>query len=383
MKILYVITQGEQGGAQRYVKTLAVESLAVKHQVFVAIGESTDSFLQRELTAKGLETFALAKLKRNISPINDLLAIFELAKLLRTVQPDIIHLNSTKAGIVGTLASVIYDFKKHKHRLIYTAHGWVFNEDMNLVKKWLYKLLEKITAGRKDKIICVSDYDRWTALGEKIAPADKLVAIHNGIKAEEINFLTKDEARKKLFPKTSPKATEIIIGAIANFYPTKGLAYLIQAVKILVYDYKLPIKAVIIGDGNLRPQLEELIKQSQLENQLILAGQIKNASAYLKACDIAVMSSVKEGLPYFLLEAMTASLPCVATKAGGMPEVIKDNETGLLAETKNPSDLADKIRLLAEDIDLRIRFGQAGLARAKKEFSQEAMIKSTLALYEK
>lgn len=403
MKILYVITQGEQGGAQLYVKTLAEAARGQNWAVDIAIGEDSNNWLSQEIKALGGEFWPLKHLKRPISPINDLITIFELANLYQKIKPDIIHLNSSKAGILGSLAFLVAklnwklpaspnrgeeiarfgsnESRRGNWKLFYTAHGWVFNEPMPQYKKWLYRTLEKVTAGIKDKIICVSDYDCRIAIENKIAKAEKLIVIHNGINLANAYFLDKESTRHELLQKNLTEQNQIVIGTIANFYPTKGLEYLISAVGISVNDYRLPITAIIIGEGGLRPQLEKQIKDSGLQKNIILTGSIKNASRYLKSFDIAVMSSVKEGFPYFLLEAMSAGLPIISTNVGGIPEIISDNKTGYLVEPQNPSALAEKIKLLADRPELRQKFGETGLTKVKNEFSQEKMIKKTFAVY--
>lgn len=381
MTILYVITQGETGGAQNYVAVLAGAAVSQNWTVNVAIGEKGDNWLGQKIEAMGGIIRPLSHLRRAISPIYDIMAVFELAKLYQNIKPDIIHLNSSKAGILGSLASIIYCAKEKNCKVIYTAHGWVFNEPMALYKTWLYITLEKLTAKIKDTIICVSEYDRNIALVENIASPEKLITIHNGINAEGIEFLDKESARQEIFSANLPDRNEITAGCIANFYPTKGLDYLIDAIHIASKNIK--IKLAIIGDGELRPELEKQIKSNNLESNIILTGKIKNAQQYLLAFDLAVSSSVKEGFPYFLLEAMAAGLPIVATKVGGIPEIIADNETGLLIEARNPAALADKIILLAKNPELMMRLGEAGINRVKIELNQKNMIKKTLTLYQK
>lgn len=379
MTILYIVTQGETGGAQNYVTSLARAVKGQNMTVNVAIGEKGDNWLGNEIEAMGGRIWLLSRLRRAISPTNDILAVLELAKLYRNIKPDVIHLNSSKAGVLGSLAAIIYRAKSKKCKILYTAHGWVFNEDMPTLKKMMYISLEKLTAKAKDEIICVSEYDRNTALIKKIASPEKFVTIHNGINAEGIELLDKESARKEIFGADLPSQDEIIIGCIANFYPTKGLEYLIDAIKIISQTTK--IRLVIIGDGDLRPKLEKQIRFNGLESIVLLVGKKKNAQRYLAAFDLAVMSSVKEGFPYFLLEAMSAGLPIVATRVGGIPEIVDDNKTGLLIEPKNPKDLAEKILRLANDHELRIKLGRAGMEKIKKEFSEVEMINKTLKAY--
>lgn len=382
MTILYTITQGEAGGAQNYVASLARAAKSQNMAVNVAIGELGDNWLGQEIEALGGKIWPQDHLVRPISPLNDLLAIFELAQLYQKIKPNIIHLNSSKAGVLGALAGIVYNAKAKNCKIIYTAHGWVFNEPMSLVKKWLYLTLEKLTAKFKHKIICVSEYDRDVALANKIAPAEKLITIHNGIDTPNVKFLDKIAARQELFGNNHSQSNEVIIGCIANFYPTKGLNYLIETTKILV-EQQQKIKVIIIGDGELRSELEKQIVENNVQSVITLVGKKNNAKKYLPAFDIAVMSSVKEGFPYYLLEAMTSSLPIVATKVGGVPEIIEDNKTGLLAESKNPSDLADKIQTLIDNPGLRQNFGQAGYERVKQEFSLEKMTRKTFETYKK
>jgi len=378
MKILYVVTQGELGGAQRYIHTLSQAANSQNMAVNVAIGENNDNWISRKIEGLGGKIWPLKRLKRAPSPLNDFFAIFELAKLYQNIKPDIIHLNSSKAGVIGSLAAIAYKISYPKVKIIYTAHGWVFNEPMPSPLKIGYYLMEKITGPIKNKIICVSDFDRLIGLKAKIASADKLITIHNGLNLPEDYFADKKSALKKL---GIIKDEKIIIGTIANFYPTKGLSYLLEAVKILVADYRLPVVAVIIGDGKLRFRLEQQIKNLKLENSIILTGSINEAGKYLKALDLAVTSSVKEGFPYFLLEAMSAGLPIVATKVGGIPEIIINNENGLLVESKNPQMLAEKINQLVTDKPLTEKMSRQNIQTVREKFSRQKMIDETLAIY--
>ena len=217
-----------------------------------------------------------------------------------------------------------------------------------------------MTARAKDKIICVSEFDRQSALDNKIAPNNKLISIHNGIDADKIEFLPKAEALKELIGDVDFQVsdTDIIIGTIANFYPTKGLPYLIEAIQLLVTRYSLPVTLIIIGDGEKRPeQLEKIIAEKKLNKKVLLAGRKENASRYLKAFDSYACSSVKEGFPYSILEAIGAGLPIVSTNVGGISEIIEDNITGLLVEPQNPNQLAEKIFQLAKDKTLMEKFG--------------------------
>ncbi len=384
--ILYLVTQSELGGAQRYVFDLAT-NLSQEFNISVAFGEQGEKGeLAKQLKQANIKYYVIPHLKRAISPINDLKALIEIIKLIKKLKPNIIHLNSSKISILGSLVGFLIksEILNLKSEIIYTVHGWVFNEPMPAWKKLFYKYAEKFTAIFKHKIICVSEFDRQTAIKEKICNPKKLTTIHNGI--EQINFLPKEQASEKLFriinksEIRNPKS-EIRIGTIANLYPTKGLEHLIQAIHLLISNYQLPITAIIIGEGEERKNLEDLIGQLNLKNNVILTGRINNAAELLPAFDIYVCSSVKEGLSYTIIEAMQAGLPVVATNVGGNPELIQDHQTGLLAQAKNPQDLAEKIQELINNPDLQQKLGSEAKQKAEAEFNLEKMVEKTKKIY--
>jgi glycosyltransferase involved in cell wall biosynthesis len=422
-KILYLTTQSEFGGAQRYIFDLA-KSLKSDFDIAVATGnEKTENQIKDKLAGKNIKYHEIKHLRRSISPINDLSAIFEIKKLIKKIQPDIIHLNSSKISILGSLASFIIKINPYNSKfkiprprqtkrggqnskLIYTVHGWVFNEPMPAWKKLLYKYAEKFTAKFKDEIICVSKFDYQTALKEKIVSEKKLVTIHSGI--APINFLPKEEAKNKIKATviTSPEYSGrsnlmnngndlrlprsayadlamtdyLLIGSIGNLYKTKGFKYLIEAVKKLAVNYP-QILAVIIGEGDERKNLEILIQKNNLEKNIILTGEIKNAAEILPAFDIYVCSSVKEGFPYSILEAMSAGLPIVSTRVGGIPEMIDDKKNGLIVEPQNANDLAEKIEIIINNKSKQQQYGANAKEKVAREFGLEKTVEATKNIY--
>jgi glycosyltransferase involved in cell wall biosynthesis len=375
--ILYIITQTELGGAQTYVYDLA-KNLKNDFNIFVAGGEQgKNGEIAKKIMAENISFYEIPHLIRSISPINDFLAIIEIIKLVKKIKPDIIHLNSSKASILGSIAAKVCYVLRVPCYVIYTAHGWVFNEPMPNGKRKFYKYAEKFTSYFKNTIICVSEFDRQTAIKEKIAPAKKLITIHNGIK--KIDFLSREQAREILSKKSKieNQKSEIIIGSIGNLYKTKGFEYLIEAIYILITNYQLPITTIIIGDGQEKNNLEDLIGQYNLKNKAWLTGRIDNASQYLKAFNIYICSSVKEGLSYTVMEAMQAGLPIIATSIGGNPELISDYETGLLVKANKPTLIAEKIIELLNNNKLQKKLGVAASEEANKNFFLEKTINKT------
>ncbi|MDD4333131.1 MAG: glycosyltransferase [Patescibacteria group bacterium] len=396
-KILYLITQSEWGGAQRYVFDLA-DNLKEQFEIIVGFGEQGEGGeLTKRLMGAGIPYYSIRHLKRSISPFYDILALIEIIILIKKCQPDIIHLNSSKISVLGSLAS-IFCFKSRfcKCYVIYTSHGWVFNEPMNYIKKNFYKYNEKFAAIFKNKIICVSECDRKIAIEEKIVPENKLITIHNGVNKN--NFLNKEESREKLLTEflkdkslnlskiRDNYKSEFIIGSIGNLYKNKGYEYLIKAINILFKKYYLHFTTCIIGNGAEQKNLQNLIKKYGLENDVILSGRILDAAKYLKAFNIYVCSSVKEGLSYTMIEAMQAGLPIVATNVGGNPELVDPYasygyETGLLTEPKNPELLARRIKELIDNKLIREKLGENAKIKAEQEFTLDKMINKTREIY--
>ena len=358
-KILFVITQGEWGGAQRYVFDLATN---LGSETAVVIGEK-HSELGTRLAKSGIKTFAAGHLRRDINPLHDLLAIFELKRIFQNIRPDIVHLNSSKAGVLGSIAAHLAGVPK----VIFTAHGFAFLEPQPWIMKQIYYFAEWFACLFRDKIICVSEYDRQAAIKAKLCPAEKLVTIHNGISPSPLS------------PRGRGQGEGAVVGTIAHLYKTKGLNYLIDAAKILHSQFSIHHSEFrIIGDGPERNNLESLIANHNLESKIKLLGEQKKASEYLSKFDIFVLPSVKEGFPYAILEAMAAGLPIVAAPVGGIPEA--QGDAGILVPPKDSKALATAIQSLIDDPKRAKKMGLAAHERIK-QFSFEKMLEETIKIY--
>ncbi|MBI2448555.1 glycosyltransferase [Candidatus Microgenomates bacterium] len=367
LKILYLITQSEWGGAQRYVYDLAT-NMVRDFEVVVAGGG--EGHLSERLEQTVVRFVALKHLIRPIRPFRDLLAFFEILTLLRREKPDILHLNSSKAVVLGSLAGRLSRFRP---KIIATAHGLAYHEPGSIWKKQFYKLFEKIGFGLADRIICVSRFDYGSGIKNHVFKASKATIIYNGLLAKvspsqvdvKAKFLHKDEA--------------CVVGTIANFYPNKGLEYLLRVAK-LIQDKRSDISFVVAGDGVGRRDIESQIAELGLKN-VKLIGFIDDTEKFLQECDIFVLSSLKEGLPYVILEAMAMGLPIVATKVGGVPEMVDDNVAGFLVSPADSEALAEKIEILANDSSLCLRFGQSGARKLRIQFTPDKMLCDTKSIY--
>ena len=367
-KILFLVTQSEFGGAQRFIYRLITNLNLSKYDVLVAAGPEGDNAdgLLFNLQNKDFKIFPLKFLKRAINPIIDFLGLLEIHRLIKKEKPDIVFLCSSKAGFLGSLAtSLIPKSYSLVPKVIYRIGGWTFNDPWPKWKKIFYLWLEKRTAGFKDFIVNNSQIEAEQAKKLGIRPRKEIITIYNGLDAEGLNFLNKEKARE--FLKMSP---EFLVGTVANFYPVKNLKILVDAANLLK-DFN--INFVIIGEGTERKEIEELIRKQDLKN-IFLAGSIPDAWKYLKAFDVFVLPSLKEGFPWTVIEAMAAGIPVIATNVGAVPEIIENNENGILIEPRDPKTIADSIEKLMNDKNLVEKFIQNGKKTVIEKFNLQKMV---------
>lgn len=371
-RILYVITKANWGGAQRYVFDLAKASTNAGHEVLVISGN--EGPLTERLTEAGIKTRTIAAMKRDISVMAEIRSFKTLLRIVEEFNPDAIHGNSSKAGALAALAGRM----KGVDTIVFTAHGWAFNEGRPNWQKAIIGLLHYATVLLSHKTVCVSSAIRQDAAWMPLV-AKRFSVIHNGV--TEGALLPREEARMRIAPDLArgfPNA--LWIGTIAELHPTKGLDTLVEAFAAIARELPSTV-LVIMGDGEQWAWLEKLVQIYDLPDRVVLTGFVKDASAHLNALDVFVLPSRSEALGYALLEAGLASLPAIGTRVGGIPEVLDDGTTGLLVPPGKSILLSEALTTLANDASLRNRLGTALHDKVLIEFSTSAMTEKTLALY--
>jgi glycosyltransferase involved in cell wall biosynthesis len=292
----------------------------------------------------------------------------------------VLHLHSSKAGGLGALVGRL----RGVPLVVFHAHGWAFNERRPAWQKFLIRVLHATTVLLAHRTIAVAEA-LPRQLGFRKLLGARFSVIHGGI--AEPSLLTRAEARASLSANPEVAATieaagGALIVAVAELHPSKGLDVLIEAAALLRDEApSLPFGVVVLGDGEKRAELSLAIAERELGGRVALAGFVPDAPSYLAAFDIFAMPSRTEALPLALLEAGAAGLPCVASRVGGIPEVIDDGASGLLVEPEDVGQLAAALRRLAEDPSLRASLGATLAQTVRAGFSRSGMSTATVDLY--
>jgi glycosyltransferase involved in cell wall biosynthesis len=358
-RILLLITLAETGGAQTYVAGI-LPALVGRFDVVVAA--HGDGPLRDAAVASGVRFVPLRHVRRELHPAHDLLAVIELAALMRRERPDIVHANSSKAGVLGRLAAVLAGVPVR----IFTAHGWAFNAASG-APSVLYRWADRLMAPLTTVTICVSEREREAGIAARTCRPERTVVIPSAVEAG-----APPQARRE-------RAAPVIV-AVGRLAAPKDPVTLVRA---LAAVNRSAFTAQIVGDGPERPAVEGEIHAAGLAGKIELTGERRDVAQLLDDADVFVLSSRSEGAPLSILEAMAAGLPVVASAVGGVPEIVDDGTTGLLVPPGDVSALAKALERLLADAALRARLGRAGWERARERFDLAQLQRAHVELYER
>lgn len=326
MKILFVITKSEIGGAQVFVLNLARALKKNGCNVEVAAGDG--DYLSGELQKDNIKFHYLNSLKRNFSVMNSFYFIYDLYRLLKNYKYDVVHLNSsnTLIGAVSTL------FLKEKPKTVFTFHGLSFidkNYQANVFFKMLAKFYYKLLLNTVNRVVFECNLN-FTEV-KKAGMVKNAEVIYNGLDEKEMSFLSEMDARLYFSEKCGIDLTDnFLIGSTGRLIYQKNYDFLIH--NYLRIKEKIPnAKVVIVGDGPDRENYEGLIQKYGIQNDFFLVGELKNSHQYMKGFDVFTLSSRYEGVSISLIEALYAGIPILASNVGGNPDVVGNNINELFA----------------------------------------------------
>ncbi|OGG85984.1 hypothetical protein A2392_03230 [Candidatus Kaiserbacteria bacterium RIFOXYB1_FULL_46_14] len=371
-KVLFLITKSNWGGAQRYVYDLAVGLPQEDFDVMVALGG--DGLLATKLRSDGIKVISIPSLQRDISLVKELRSLREISDIIEVEKPDILHINSSKAGAYGALIGRLH----HVPKIVFTAHGWAFNEDRPFWQRVILKKIHWLTVLLCHQTIAVSK-EVVRQMNWPFAKR-KMTVIYNGRELE--NLKSRDEARAALIedePRLQKYKDDFWSMTIGELHPIKRHDAVIKSMKEIVRRWP-HTRHLIISGGQDERRLHELIKKLELQDNVFLLGQIDEAAQYLKAADLFILASRSEAMPYVIIEACIAGLPIVATAVGGIPEVIENEKSGLLTKPMDNKALFEAILGLRTNHEKRAQLSSGAVTRSSY-FTFDRTRRETVSLY--
>jgi glycosyltransferase involved in cell wall biosynthesis len=365
------------GGAQENTLLTAALLDSARFQVEILCGPQTGSegSLIDEARQRGVALTILPDLLRQVSPLHDLRALSQMTQLIRQKKVHIVHTHSSKAGILGRVAAR----QAGAPIIIHTIHGWSFHEYMSPVIRSLYIALERWTARFTQALIAVAQGDIEKGLRAGIGKPEQYHLIRSAIPLDEFNpaMVDRQAARQSL----GLPQDELVVGNVGRFSPQKNPLDWVRVVGVV--GRAMPqARFLLVGDGPLRSQVEAQLAAEGLANRCILTGLRRDIPHMLAAMDIFMLTSLWEGLPRVIPQAMAMGLPVLANRADGVDEAVQDGQTGYLFQAGQIEEMATACIELAQQPQLRQVLGQAGQAVARQRFDLRNMIAQITALYD-
>jgi glycosyltransferase involved in cell wall biosynthesis len=370
--VCHIVTLLELGGAQQ--NTLYTVAHLDRRRYRVSLIAGKGGLLDDEaLSLRDVEVHLLPELVREVDPASDLKALARLTALLLRLQPDVVHTHSSKAGVLGRWAAYLAGVGT----VIHSIHGFGFHPEMPLLRRGFYRALEAGTAAVTTRFLAVSQASLDSGVSQGILTPERSILVRSGIRLAAFRGGPPpgNLHRELGIPFDAP-----VVGMVACLKPQKAPLDFVRAAQRVARRFPAA-HFVLVGDGEQRPAVEEELRDLGLVGRLHLLGWRRDIPAILTDLSLLVLTSLWEGLPRVVPEAMAAGLPVVATRVDGTPEAVRDGETGFLVEPHDVEAMADRIEyLLCHPSEAR-RMGQQGKLRVE-EFDIDSMVHRQEAIYD-
>ena len=322
-----------------------------------------------------MEVVPLPGLSRELSPLRDALAAWRLARIIRKVRPDIVHTHTAKAGAVGRVGALL---SGRRPVIVHTFHGHVLRGYFGTAGALLFRAIETALARISDRLIAVSPEVRDELVRLRVAPESKFSVVRLGIELEPRVDFDGDPAEVRR--RHGIPAEKFVVGWFGRMTAvkrTEDLLTMLTGARERGIDALL----VLVGDGDDRPRLEQRAHDLGIAKSCLFLGYQENVAAWYAVCDAVIISSANEGTPVTIIEAMAAGRPVVATKVGGIPDVVDDHETGFVVRMGDTHAMAERLEILARDPARRAEMGRLGRERVLERYSVSRLVDDVDSLY--
>ena len=341
----------------------------------LARGEDSMAFVA---DARDVEIVRIDELGREISPLRDFVATLRLARLIRRERPDILHTHTAKAGTVGRAAAVLAG-RRRPPIVVHTFHGHVLRGYFDPIRTAGFRLLERLLARGSTALVAVSPQVRDDLVALGVAPAERFAVVRLGIELADRVDLDGDvrgDTRRVL----GIAADRFVVGWIGRMTGVKRTEDVLVAFRRLL-DLGVDATLCMVGDGPDRPAVERRAHELGVMRHTLFLGYQEEVARFYAAVDAVVLPSINEGTPVTAIEALAAGRPVVATRVGGVPDVVRDGEGGFLVPAGATRELAERLAELARDPDLREKMGRAGREHVLARYAVERLVDDVDLLY--
>jgi len=383
MKIVHIITRLILGGAQENTiitcKVLAQRGHDVTLITGPALGPEGELFNQAQ--GQGYKVIVIDRLRRAINPFNDTISYFQIKKLLRQLQPDIIHTHSAKAGILGRFVGNKLKAQNPKLKIVHTLHGLAFHPYQSETLNKFYIAIEKSAAKRTDFFISVADAMTAQSTAVGIGKPEQYVTAYSAIDEDEFLEPISQERRSGFRRKYGIGEDAVVLVTVARLFMLKGHEFIIESAKELSKRFANCVW-LFVGDGNLSEHYKQQARELGLADRIKFTGLLPPSQIPLaiQSSDMLVHCSLREGLARTLPQAMLCGRPAISFDVDGAKEVVNEN-TGRLIEPKNVEQLIEACAELIENADLRQKLGRAGKESVKEKFAPDTMVDTIEEVY--
>ncbi|MGD0712612.1 MAG: glycosyltransferase family 4 protein [Gaiellaceae bacterium] len=380
VKVLRVIARLNVGGPALHVAYLTAGLADRGYETTlvagtVGRGEKSMAFVAEK---RGVRIVTLEELHREIAPLRDARAMLRLARLMRRERPTILHTHTAKAGAVGRVAALLAGDARPPI-VVHTFHGHVLRGYFNRVTTIGFRVLEHVLARVTTALVAVSPEVRDDLVALRVAPASKFTVIRLGIELGE-RVGGGPEERRETRRLLGIAQDAFLVGWVGRMTAVKRTKDILRTLRALV-DRDVDAYLLIVGDGPDRDALEQYAHQIGVAKRCLFLGYQEDVARFYDAIDVLLLPSVNEGTPVSVIEALAAGRPAVATRVGGVPDVVRDGVDGFLVDVGDVETLAERLAGLAADPELRARMGEEGRARVLERYAVERLVDDVDRLY--